>query len=384
MKTAVVLALWLVAAWRLAAIRVQRQRPLWAAFTSVAVACTIARPAVKRIVIEPLGITNLATLLQHAVGIAGSTFVLIFVIAMARPAALARGRWPLYGIAAASIVLLATLFTLTPRPEEVHNFFEANLGQPTGTAYCMVFLGYLAVAMSISSWLFWSYSRHAAGAPLRTGLRLLGAGTAFGALYTLWRIAHMATRLAGTEFVTDDDTTQTIADLVEYLAILLIVLGNSVPAAGVLWRTVTYRRALRQVEPLWTALTEVVPDVVLNDPVGRSPRLRLHRRLIEIWDVVLVLRAYVPAQTLDAAQTATAGVPTSKRDAYADGLWVRAAWEAKLRGASPVCESVPKVNHMDDEDTDFDAEVRSMLVMAAAYRSPAAAEFARNHQEIPA
>ncbi|WP_370466702.1 MAB_1171c family putative transporter [Streptomyces sp. PCS3-D2] len=378
------MALWVVALWRLpAAIRIPRQRPLWTAFACIALASTIARPAVKHIVVEPTGVNNLATVLQHILGMGGSTAVLFFVIAMAKPDALRWGRPLLYSCAAVGSALLVTFFALTPRPTEVHNFFEANLGQPTGTAYCLVFLGYLTIAMTISSWLFWSYGRRAAGASLRAGLRLLGAGTAFGALYTTWRIAHMTTRLADVPFVTDDDTTQLIADLVEYTSIALIILGNSVPAVGVLWRSVTYRRALREVRPLWAELIEAAPGVVLDQPAGRGPRLQLHRQLIEIWDVVLILRAYASADLIAAAQqqAQAAGLDEEGTARLAEAMWIRVAWLAALKGEAPHTDA-PEESA--EQDTDFDAEVRKALGLARAFQDPRTAEFARHHQEQPA
>lgn len=349
----------------------------------VTLACTVARPNVKRLLIEPTGVTNLATLLQHILGIAGSTAVLLFVIAMARPASLRRARPALYGVALVGHTLLITFFALTPRPAEVHNFFEANLGQPYGTAYCMVFLGYLTVAMTISAWLFLSYSGRAARGSLRMGLRFLGAGAELGAIYTTWRIAHMLTRLSGGEFITDDDTTQFIADLIEYTAITLIVLGNTIPALGVLWHSTSSRRALRQVEPLWSSLTEAVPGVVLNKPVGRTPRLRLHRRLIEIWDVVLVLRAYAPAELIATARARSQApdVPAAQQEAFEHALWIRTAWDTRLRGAEPIVDEPEGENRMGDADAEFDTEVRRVLALAQAYRDPRVAEFARTYQE---
>ncbi|MGP3685702.1 MAB_1171c family putative transporter [Streptomyces sp. IBSNAI002] len=384
-KTAVVIALWVVALWRLpAAIRIPRQRPLWTAFACVAVASTIARPAVKSIVILPTGINNLATVLQHILGMGGSTAVLFFVIAMAKPDALRWGRPLLYSCAAVGSALLVVFFALTPRPVETHNFFEANLGQPMGTAYCLTFLGYLTVAMTIASWLFLSYGRRAAGTSLRAGLRLLGVGAAFGAIYTSWRIGHMTTRLAGVPFVADDDTAQSVADLVEYTSIALIILGNSVPAVGVLWRTITYRRALTEVRPLWAQLIEAAPGVVLDEPVGRSPRLQLHRRLIEIWDVVLILRAHASAELLAAAhrEAQTAGLSPDVTARLAEAMWIRVAWLAAVQGAEPRADASQEA--ADEQDTEFDAEVRKALGLARAFRDPRTTAFVRQHQEQPA
>ncbi|MFJ9338630.1 MAB_1171c family putative transporter [Streptomyces sp. NPDC101733] len=403
------MTLWVVAIWRLpAAVRIPRQRPLWAAFASIALACSIGIPPVQRLLFEPIGVNNLATLCKHGLGIGGSSAVLLFVITMARPDGVDAWKRRLLCAAAGGTVLLTTFFFLTPRPYEVDNFFEANLGNLYGTLYCLVFLGYLTAAMSVSSRLFWSYARRAAGAPLRAGLALLGAGTAFGALYTTWRTAHMLTRLAGGEFPAGDATTQLVADLLEFTGIALILLGNTVPALGVQWRSLTHRRALRRVEPLWAALIEAVPGVVLTEPTGRGPRLRLHRRLIEIWDAVLVLRAYAPAELIAAARAEAhatalaAGEGDGVREAFAEAFWLRVARQDCLSGADhhgPPPDGEPHRNDTDtdtdtgagagagaeaDVDFDFDAEVRKVVALATAYADPRTARFAATRDtELP-
>ncbi|MFD8023714.1 MAB_1171c family putative transporter [Streptomyces lavendulae] len=384
-KLAIVIALWVVALWRLpAAIRIPRQRPLWTAFACIAVADTIGRPEVKAVLFEPTGINNLATLFKHTLGIGGSTAILFFVIAMAKPSFLRWGRPLLYVGAAAGTALLTTFFAHMPRPTEVENIFEASLGHAAGTGYCLVFLGYLTAAMTIASTLFWSYGQRAAGTALRIGLRLLGAGTMFGALYTTWRIAHMLTRLLGGEFIVSDQAAQTIADLVEYTAIALIVLGNSVPALGVLTRSITYRRALREVRPLWATLTEVAPGVVLERPLGRSSRLQLHRCLIEVWDVALILRAYVSTDLVARAgnEAEALGLSSEETSRLAEAMWLQAARLAVLQGAEP--NSDANIEADADQETDFDREVRKVLGLARAIRDPRAEAFARRHQEQPA
>ncbi|WP_424217438.1 MAB_1171c family putative transporter (plasmid) [Streptomyces sp. BI20] len=381
------MALWAVAFWRLpAAVRIPRQRPLWTAFAAVAVGCTIARPKVKSLIIEPTGIVNFATLLQHGIGIIGSAAVLFFVVTMARPEALRWARPLLYGSAAGAIGLLALLFALTPRPAEVDNFFAAQQGVAAGTAYCFVFLGYLCAAMAVSSQLFWVYGQRAAGRPLRIGLRLLGAGTAVGALYTLWRIAHMTAHLAGWRFPVGDEAAQTIADVIEYAAIALIILGNSVPAGGVLIRSLFYARALREITPLWDPLVTTAPDVVLAERVGRSPRSRLHRRVIEIADVILILRAYASEGLVARARAAArqSGRPTEEVALLADAMWLRTAWESARTGATAPDSSALFSTDPTRQHATFDAEVAYVRRLAKLFADPVVRRFAAQEQGQPA
>ncbi|WP_234433886.1 MAB_1171c family putative transporter [Streptomyces rimosus] len=376
------MALWAVAIWRSpSAVRAVKQRPVWIAFTSIAAATTLGHSAVEGLLNGATGINNLATLGKNLLGILGCSAILQFVISMARPQAICTSRRALTACGLTSAFALAFLFALTPRPHNVDNFFEASTGQPLGTAYCCVFLVYLGVSMVIATWLFMSYSRHAGAAWLRVGLSFLGIGTATGALYTAFRTAHMLTRLAHQPFLTGDNTAQAVADVIEYTAIAFIIIGNSVPACGVLWGSLSDWRTLRRLRPLWNSLTGAVPDIVLEAPIHRGPRIRLHRQIIEIRDATLILASYAPPHLREEAdhRAAQATPDGERRTTLAEAFWLRTACEAKRAGARPVtdCAEEPTApsEHL-DFDFDFDTEVARIRQLCEAYHSPAAEAFA--------
>jgi hypothetical protein len=72
----------------------------------------------------------------------------------------------------------------------------------------------------------------------------------------------------------------------------LIIIGNSLPAFGVLFRAVRASRTTKDLHPLGVSLTTGVPGIVLNTGLRHNPRLRLHRTVIEIRDATLVLSSY--------------------------------------------------------------------------------------------
>jgi hypothetical protein len=372
-KHTVLALLWAVTLWRLpAAVRVPRQRALWTAFASIAAASTLGDPGVVDSVDRLAGIHNLSTLGKNLLGIVGSAAILDFVVAIARPRSLPSARRALTVLAAASMTAMTVLFALTPRPVEVSDFYQANVGSLSGTAYCMVFTGCLGIAMTVATWLFWGYSRHAGAAWLRTGLRLLGAGTALGALYSLLRTALMLLGFLRPHVI--DATATTVADAVENAAISLIIVGSSLPAVGVLWRSVRDWRALRRIQPLWAELTSAVPDIVLDARSHLTPRLRLHRTVIEIRDAVLVLSSYVPEHIRRQAEHTArlSGVQGERQAALAEAIWLRTACAAKLGGADIVRDCERRTTPSAGMALDFDAEVARLLILSEAYHSPAA------------
>ncbi|MFD8316277.1 MAB_1171c family putative transporter [Kitasatospora purpeofusca] len=373
-KIAVLAMLWTVTFWRLpSAIRVPKQRALWVGFAALAVVSTIGIPTVSHAIDHAAGITNLAILLKHLIGIIDCGAALEFVITMARPDLVARIRKPHIILAVTAAVSLSVLFVRIQMPTEVDDFYEAYAGSWSATTYAAVFIGYLGVVMTVATWLFWSASRNAGAAFLRTGLRVLAVGTAVGVLYTALRMIQMFAQLVDVDLIDAN-----LINNVEWVAMALILIGNSIPAGGVAARAIRNRRHLRQISPLWSALTGQVPEIVLAPTKRQSQRLRLHRLVIEIRDASLALTSYaddhVRAQARQAAQDQ--GLHGDALDAMVEALTLRAAHAARSAGKPPVAIS-DQAEGTPPEGIDFDAEIVRLHHLNEAYHSPAAAAFVR-------
>ncbi|MFE2287117.1 MAB_1171c family putative transporter [Streptomyces sp. NPDC059443] len=376
LEIAVLVMLWTVTLWRLpSALRTAKQRALWTAFAALTLSMTLRLPEVIRGLDEWAGINNLSTLVKHWLGMIAAGAVVEFVVAIARPETGRRPRTRHY-VALTAMTVMAVLFIfLVPRPYEAADFFEENVGHGWATVYYLVFVVYLGIAMATATRLFWGSARHASARWLRTGVRLMGIGTAIGVLYTLVRAGYMTSRLVGLTDSTSDVAVDNATDVLKYMAIGFILVGSSIPAFGVAWRTVQDGRHHRQLQPLWQDLTAVTPDIVLKAGLLRSPRLRLYRRVIEIRDAALALDAYAAADIRERARTAArrAGFDPETSPA-AEALWMRAARETKGRGALPAANTrKPGTEGIDD--LDFTTEVDRLIQLARIYHSPVADEF---------
>ncbi|MER7759757.1 MAB_1171c family putative transporter [Streptomyces sp. NPDC097619] len=402
-KAVICVLLWLVALWRLpAAVRRPGQRAVWTAFTLLAVASTIAVPPIALAIDTATGVNDLCVLLKNLIGVGACAAVLDLVFAMARPDLLRRSR---YGNAVGSVLaatLLTVFFFQVPRPERVVNFYEAHASSTAATGYCLTFVAYLAVATAFGSWLCLGYGRKSQRSFLRTGLYLLGVGLAIGTLYSLFRTTHLTARLFDLPFPLSEPRTQLLADAIEYVAIFLIIVGNSLAPLGSAVGALRDWRAARVLRPLWADLTAVVPDVVLAARVRRGPRIRLHRTVIEIRDAALVLAPHVtPELRARALAAVRAGGPGGERAEVAAEAWaLRGAavarargelpsvptphgTEPSTRGGGPVLDIAPEVTPgtapegaEPPDRLDFEAEVARLRLLAAAYHSPGARAFA--------
>ncbi|MEU9158877.1 MAB_1171c family putative transporter [Streptomyces sp. NPDC048424] len=372
-KSITLIMLWVVAAWRLpGAIRTPRQRALWVAFASIAAAMTLGVPEVMHVADAFAGVHNLATLGKNLFGIVASAAILDFVTVIARPESVSGMRRVLVPASAITMTSLTLLFALTPRPEESDNFFETNMGSAPGTAYYIVCFGSLGLAMAVATRLFWGSSRHAGARWLRWGLRTLGAGSAFGLLYSLFRSILMLFGLSHT--TVEAARADQVADILEYTSISLIILGSSIPAIGVRWRVLRDWRSLRDIRPLWAVLTRAVPHVVLDIQSMRpGPRVRLHRAVIEIRDATLVLADYASTDLRERADAAAEQyeLTPEQRSALAEAIVLHTAVAAKLAGTSPAPAGHAQPSPQLPADFDFDVEVDRLRAISEAYHSPA-------------
>lgn len=380
LEITILIMLWTVTIWRApSARRSVKQRALWVAFAALTLSMTLRLPGVMHGLDERAEVNNLSTLVKHWLGMIAAGAVVDFVIAIARPESESGRRVrPRHYAAMTAMALMAALFQLVPREREVDDFFEANVGESWATAYYLVFVIYLGIAMATASWLFWGSARLANARWLRVGVRLMGIGTAVGVLYTVVRALYLVCRLFGIVGVDADDAVDTATDLLKYLAIGFILVGSSIPAFGVAWRGIRDWRRLRALQPLWRDLTAATPGIVLKTRLLRSPRLQLHRRVIEIRDACLVLAPYAPSEVREAAKTAAdaAGFEPEAAGPAAEALWLRAARQAKVQGSrARLDHSMMAPGAEGVVDLDFEAEVARLLQLARAYHSTEAAAF---------
>lgn len=385
-ENAVLLLLWAMVLWRApAAVRMPRQRALWTTFAALTLAMTLRLPAVMDAVDGGTGINNLSTLLKHIIGVTAAAALLEFVHGITRPGS-ADGRRTRLTATLVALGALTVLFFLLPRDSQTQDFFETHAGSGAATAYLMVWFGYLGTAMAIATALFWSAGRQAAAGWLRAGLRLLGVGSAAGVLYALLRAGYLLVRLLGPGDAAADAQAAEVTDLLKHAAIVLILLGTSIPAVGVAWRGWRQWRHLRRLQPLWRELTAAVPEVVLDEELRQHElRLRLHRRVVEIRDALLALQPYVDPVRRAAAYEVAASAATEERERrlLADACWVEIARHAKLTGREPGSAparevedgAAPVWGQLDDLDT----EARLLTRLERARRSATVRRFVHTH-----
>jgi hypothetical protein len=169
------------------------------------------------------------------------------------------------------------------------------------------------------------------------------------------------------------------------VAVISIVAGTTAsawyPPLSRLARQVWLWSAYWRLRPLWAALRQVIPEVTLPRPPGvwLNVRYRVDRRVIEIRDAELVLRAYSPPEVPGRAETAArcAGLDAGEAVAVAEAAVIATALAARRDGQPPRLDGGPveAINGVPGDDLRAEA-ARLILVSRAFRRSPIVARIA--------
>jgi hypothetical protein len=353
------------------ALRSPNQRGLWLAVATAATAMTLHLPAVHRRIACGGGHVYDVALAKNLIGVVSAAAVLHFVTMATASRRLG------YGLHAVTAVVLGSLVLLhaAAPAHEAHAIRGAGAAAPS-VPYWLVLIGAHLLTNAVCVAVCWRYGARAESPLLRSALWLFGLGTAVAGLY--WA-GHLVRLLSGATWVSPLLTpAMGVHGLLRAAALL-------VPAIPAVRRAGTDIATIWRLTPLWRELVEAVPTIALSRPRARpldvlwplAPwRLLAYRRVIETRDAILVLHGHVDPGTAEAARAhAAAGhLPESGREAFVLACLLRAARAARLAGRSGAS---PPREPSGGAPRDLPDERRFLLQVAEAYRSPAAARFAR-------
>jgi hypothetical protein len=303
--------LWGVVLVRLPTVlRDAKQRAMWATCVTLALCKLAALPAVTTWLQR---VTMRAEILPHLLGVACAFFLLRFISLITDRYA-TRPRAAAYQLIFTCVVVaaLVVLDALSPGGVRASGTLLLTAAVPPVTvAYWVVLNTYLGAILGAATVLFWRTSRTAPRErrALRLGLGAVAAGLLLVIVFAVQRIGFVVAHAF-------DAPVPAVAmgplwDRLRTAGVILAVGGGLVPAIAWVRQTARAYRSLRALRPLWQAMRDAFPDVILFPPRRAlferfgvdDVHLRLYRRVIEIRDGLLALREYLPP---DAAARAAA------------------------------------------------------------------------------
>ena len=325
------LALWLVIILRWpTARRSHQQKMLLIAVIGIAGSITVYLDPVTAALNSTFTFAESCGLFMNAWGVLSSALILDFVLAaMSR-----RHPWLVYGPMVITIGALIVLNdTIAP-----HAGCVTTEAVPWYSPFWWLLVAAHLVGTIPCAVLCMRYGRQARDdRPLRTGLLLLAAGFTSSSVFWAVVLAFLLARPAwlGALFPLNIGVTA-----------WLMTAGVCMPLALTLRRTARNASALWRLHPLWRDLTEAVPHVTLERPHSRiravlggpqAIHLRLYRQVIEIRDVLLILKDYVTPEVMEHARrhVTSQALPEEHIEPAITACWLRAALLAKTAAAAP-------------------------------------------------
>jgi hypothetical protein len=374
---ALLLLLWGMVLVRLPTLwRNAQRRAMWATLCTLALAKTVATPAVN---IRLGEVIPEAQILPNLLGVATGYFLLRF-ISLITGFDQTHPRAARYQLLLAASVLTALLVLLVATPGGIQTrgagLLSTAAAAPTAIAYWVVLNAYLGAILGIATALFWRISGSAPAALLRNGLRAIAAGTFLIGLYAVLKIVLILVHSLGV--TVPIHTIEPAANALRSIGTLIAVVGALVPASGKLRSVLHAYRSLWALRPLWQIMRQTFPDVILF-PRRRAllelagvddVQLRLYRRVIEIRDGMLTLRDYLPAGTLARARGYVGDNP-----ALIEACGIALALQRHRSGAAPIEHGDPWAT-VGGEVAD---EVAWLSAVSAAFRRKEPAAFAHHH-----
>lgn len=379
---AVTTLLWITVVWRAFKVwRPGQDRSLWWAFFGLAVAMTL-RMAPGKALDSTSGIADLSYLLKYLVGgVLSSTALLSFLRKVSGVTDKPRTKCLRVTFACAAALAMAILFFAKLQPYETPLILADPVGRYVFLVYTLIFLGYLTMSLLGGMRLCWRWGRNSSGRALGWGLRTIGVGLAAGVVYAVVRAATVTMRIYG-RGIFPGAIDDYICTALLMAALILIVVGSSLPVLTLLRRWHVDRRALLRLRPLWFDLTQATPSVRFKTPHGvLAERInplkiqnRLYRRGVEIRDAALALNNYAPPALRQHAlqYVEDRGLYGTQAATAAEACWLAAARRAKLAGAAPTAGSEQRPS---GGGRDLGSEIAALTQLSDAYHSDLVRDF---------
>ncbi|GAA4695470.1 MAB_1171c family putative transporter [Phytohabitans rumicis] len=353
---------------------------------------TVSTPAVWSWLDRTTGVANLAALWAHLSVVGFSATVQLLVLWWVNPTDLARrrtrARLAFLAVAAATMVVLF----LAAGPTEPHatDFVATYVHRPHFAAYLLVYLAAFGLGLVDVVRLCWPYANMAGRSWLRRGLRTTAAGSVVGLVYCAVRVADVI----GAQLDVDIRRWEWLAPIAASLGALLVILGLTMPAWGPRLSHIRgwlrRRRQYRQLQPLWSDLHRLMPQIALEPPVATPLRTldrRLYRRVIELYDGSLALRPYLDEAAAGRAERigARLGLRPDELSAVMEAARLRGAVRAYAHG-EPVAPGADEATPArPDEGADLSEEVARLVRVSRAYAgSPVVAAAVAGREVLPA
>ncbi|QUQ67427.1 MAB_1171c family putative transporter [Kutzneria sp. CA-103260] len=375
-QTVLLYLCWIVVVVRVSALRSRSQRPLWFALLLLALGITMLQKDTNAAIARVTGDPNVQYLISSlaAVGVAATLLTFAARAADVRISPLLR--WMSCGLTVLVMVTSFAIFTSdgeTARPR----FFPVPGTLSVLDVYWVVYLLYQGVVTAATLVLLLRAFGRVRSWLVRTPVLLLVIGSVGFLVFIGSRfVAVFGGVESAVAFGTYVSSPHTIG----------VSLGCSIAAFVPFFLGLSAWRGGNALYPLWKSLVTALPHIALYPPRSRlvdallpqNSQLRLHRRLVEIRDGMLVMNDWAQPSDLAAIEVLVSDAPPELMAPMTTACWLKVAIAVHDAGLPMATDPLDLVRQ---GGTDVESELHWQRAVAAVWTDARTEGFAATVSE---
>jgi hypothetical protein len=375
-QTVLLYLCWIVVIVRVTALRSRNQRPLWFALLMLALGITMLQKDTNAYIRGITGDVNFQYLASSVMAVGVAATLLTFAARAAEVAISAWLRWISCGATVVVMITSYVVFTVNGGTARPH-FFPVPGTLSILDLYWVVYLTYLGIATVATLVLLIRAFGRVHSWLVRTPVLLLIIGSVG---FTVFIGSRFVAVFGGVEsavvFGTYVSSPHTIG----------VSLGCSIAAFVPLFLGWSAWRNANALYPLWKSLVTAVPHIALYPPrarlvdalVPQNSQLRLHRRLVEIRDGMLIMNDWVQPADLAQIEVFVADVPPDVVAPMTTACWLKVAIAVRAAGLPMATDPLDLVR---EGGTDGETELNWLRSVAAVWTDARTDRFATTVSE---
>ncbi|GAA3435433.1 MAB_1171c family putative transporter [Kutzneria kofuensis] len=375
-QTVLLYLCWIVVVVRVSALRSRNQRPLWFALLMLALGITMLQKDTNAFLQTVTGDPNVEYLVSSVMAVGVAATLLTFAARAAEVSISPWLRWISCGATIAVMITSFVIFTLGGGKARPH-FFPVPGTLSVLDLYWAVYLTYQGVATLATLVLLVRAFGRVRSWLVRTPVLLLIIGSVGFFVFICSRFfAVFGGYASAVAFGTYVSSPHTIG----------VSLGCSIAAFVPFFLGLSAWRNGNALYPLWKALVTAVPHIALYPPRPRlvdallpqNSQLRLHRRLVEIRDGMLVMNDWVQPADLAQIEVFVSDVPPELMAPMTTACWLKVAITVHAAGVPMATDPLDLVRQ---GGTDGQSELHWLRSVAAVWTDPRTDRFAATVSE---
>jgi hypothetical protein len=361
---------WPVALLRISAVRQADQKLLWFTLVMQGTGLAVLQAPVMRRIQQLTGVPRIESVISSLLAAGVAILLLTCALRVSSSLDATSARWSrrmaLY-FAATATTMVITFAIVTVQRIPTRDRFLPVIGQFTAhNVYWIAYLTYMLVVTGWTTFLFWRQIPRITAKVLRFALLALALGTTTFLVFLGTRVAAL---------FSPAPSLLTFGVYISSIYSISVTVGCSLAIIMPLSQSLANWRHANRLYPLWRALCDASPHIALHPRRGRfvdslmlrDSRHRLHRRIVEIRDGMLIMREWITPSTHDRIVEALARENLSDREAAATACWLKVALHARAHDLDRVAKPLDLVRQ---GGVDTETELRWLTAVAKAWASP--------------